>query len=107
MLCCVCVVASLVFSLGFCEWAIHTPWYLVAQYFSIAIFSDKKNIPFLYEVVAIENAGSKNSARKSSKPNRLGPILCGLEKADQKRKMAFFDLDFSIRRKKLSYAIGF
>ena len=38
----VCVVVSLVLSLGFCEWTMHTPRYLVAQHFSIAIFSDQK-----------------------------------------------------------------
>ena len=45
-------------------------WYLVAQYFSIAIFSGRKSPPFLYEV-AIENARSKNTARKSSKSDRI------------------------------------
>ena len=29
----------------------------------------------------------------------LGPILCEIENADRKRKTAFFDLDFSIRKK--------
>ena len=33
--------------------------------------------------------------------------LCEIENADRKRKTEFFDLDFSIRKKKLSYAIGF
>ena len=58
----VCVAVSLVLSLVFYESAMHTPWYLVAQYFSIAIFYDRSP-PFLYEV-AIENARLKNAARK-------------------------------------------
>ena len=57
----VCVAVFQVFSLVFCEWAMHAPWYLVAHYFSIAIFSDEKSPPFTYEV-AIENARSKNAA---------------------------------------------
>ena len=56
-------------------------------------FSDRKSPPFLYEV-AIENARSKNAARKSPKSDRIRPDLM----RDRKRKTAFFDLDFSIRK---------
>ena len=52
----------------------HTPWYLAACSFSIAIFPDQKSPPFLYEV-AIENAKSKNAARKSSKFDRIKKFL--------------------------------
>ena len=34
---------------------------------------------------------------------KLDPILCEIENVDRKRKTAFFDLDFSIRKK--SYLI--
>ena len=52
----------------------------------------------------------RHSARLEMKGNNWtqedclsGPILCEIENADRKRKTAFFDLDFSIRKKKLSY----
>ena len=32
-----------------------------------------------------------------------GPILCEIENADRKRKTAFFDLDFSIRKKYIAF----
>ena len=35
--------------------------------------------------------------------NVKDPILCEIENADRKRKTAFFDLDFSIRKVQLSY----
>ena len=70
-----CVAVSLVFSLGFCEWVMHTFWYLVGQYFSIAIFSNRTSPPLPYEA-AIENARiSKNISQKLSKPDKISLFL--------------------------------
>ena len=54
--------------LGFCDWVMHTPWYLIAQYFSIAI-SLIENHPHFYT-----RSRSKTLDRKMLLGNRQNPI---------------------------------
>ena len=61
-------------------------------------FSDRKSPPFLYEV-AIENARSKNAARKSPKSDRIRCFFFLIEKSRSKNAVFRFRSAFSVEHK--------
>ena len=91
----VCVAVSLVFSLGFCEWATHTPWYLVTRVFR-SPYSLIENHPHF-----CTRSRSKTLDRKMLLGNRQNPIACctwlyysDAEKPDKKMPSFVFDLPY-------------
>ena len=82
--------------LGFCEWVMHTPWYLIAQYFSIAISLIENHPHFC------TRSRSKTLDRKMLLGNRQNPIAGDsffslVEKSRSKNVVFRFDLRFRSR----------